>query len=54
MKTVVEAKDYLESGLKPPHTFAGFVCEQCGEMTVSQYGRTGQNGKKICQDCAGY
>jgi len=42
--------DYKE----PAHTFDSFVCEQCGEMTVLQYGRIGKDGKKICQDCAGY
>lgn len=42
--------DYKE----PAHTFDSFVCEQCGEMTVLKYGRISKDGKKICQDCAGY
>ncbi len=39
---------------EPAHTFDSFVCEQCGEMTVVPYGRITQEGKKVCQDCAGY
>ena len=42
--------DYKE----PPHSFESFVCEECGEMTVLQYGRISKDGKKVCQDCAGY
>ena len=42
--------DYQE----PAHSFDSFVCEQCKEMTVLQYGRIAKDGKKICQDCAGY
>ena len=42
--------DYKE----PPHSFDSFVCENCGEMTVLQYGRISSDGKKVCQDCAGY
>lgn len=35
----------------PPHSFESFVCEECGEMVVMQYGRV--NGeKKVCMDCA--
>ncbi len=32
-------------------SFAGFVCEECGEMTVEGYGRL-KNGKHVCIDCA--
>ena len=39
---------------EPPHSFESFVCEECGEMTVLQYGRISKEGKKVCQDCAGY
>lgn len=39
---------------EPPHSFDSFVCEKCGEMTVVQYGRLSADGKKVCQDCAGY
>lgn len=36
-----------------PHkdNFNGFVCEECGEMTVESYGRI-LNGKTVCIDCA--
>ncbi len=36
-----------------PHkdSFAGFVCEECGEMTVEEYGRI-KSGKQVCIDCA--
>jgi formylmethanofuran dehydrogenase subunit E len=34
-----------------PHSFSGFVCEECGEMTVEEYGRIKGN-KKVCIDCA--
>ena len=32
-------------------SFAGFVCEECGEMTVEGYGRI-KDGKHVCIDCA--
>ena len=34
-----------------PHSFNGFVCEECGEMTVMEYGRV-KGDKKVCIDCA--
>ncbi len=36
-----------------PHkdSFAGFVCEECSEMTVEGYGRI-KDGKHVCIDCA--
>jgi formylmethanofuran dehydrogenase subunit E len=34
-----------------PHSFNSFVCEECGEMTVEEYGRV-KGYKKVCQDCA--
>jgi len=36
-----------------PHkdSFDGFVCEECGEMTVMEYGRI-KGDKKVCIDCA--
>jgi len=36
-----------------PHSdnFNGFVCEECGEMTVESYGRI-KNGSHVCMDCA--
>ncbi len=35
----------------PRHSFDGFVCEECGEMVVTQYGRI-KGDKKVCIDCA--
>jgi len=35
---------------KKPHTFAGFVCAICGEMTVEGYGRP-LGDRKVCQPC---
>lgn len=35
----------------PPHSFNSFVCEECGEMVVEEYGRI-KNGKMVCIDCA--
>jgi formylmethanofuran dehydrogenase subunit E len=36
-----------------PHkdSFDGFVCEECNEMTVMEYGRI-KGDKKVCIDCA--
>ncbi len=34
-----------------PHSFNGFICEECGEMTVMEYGRI-KDDKKVCIDCA--
>jgi formylmethanofuran dehydrogenase subunit E len=36
---------------QPVHSFKSFVCEECGEMTVMEYGRI-KCDKKVCQDCA--
>jgi formylmethanofuran dehydrogenase subunit E len=33
------------------HSFSSFVCEECGEMTVMEYGRI-KGDKKVCIDCA--
>ncbi len=38
--------------VEPPHSFDGFVCEECGEMVVEKYGRV-KGDKKVCIDCAG-
>ncbi len=35
---------------KKPHTFSGFVCDRCGEMTVESYGRP-LGDQKVCQPC---
>jgi formylmethanofuran dehydrogenase subunit E len=46
---VSEVFDYdLE---EKPHSFNSFVCEECGEMTVMEYGRI-KGDKKVCMDCA--
>ncbi|MCB2156485.1 tRNA CCA-pyrophosphorylase [bacterium] len=43
--------DVFEYALEsPPHSFAGFVCDICGEMTVEPYGRI-LNDKKVCIPC---
>lgn len=34
-----------------PHSFDGFVCEECGEMTVMQFGGI-KGDKKVCIDRA--
>jgi len=34
----------------PPHSFAGFVCERCGEMTAEAYGRL-LDGRRVCIPC---
>ena len=34
-----------------PHSFNSFVCEECGEMTVMEYGRIKED-KKVCMECA--
>jgi len=39
--------DYQE----PPHSFNSFVCQECGELVVEEYGRI-KDGKMVCIDCA--
>ena len=36
---------------QPPHSFNSFVCEGCGEMTVSEYGISIED-KHVCIDCS--
>ncbi|RUT73617.1 FmdE family protein [Ancylomarina longa] len=48
MLTVSEIFNYKFPKEKP--SFDGFVCEECGEMVVEQYGRI-KGDKKVCQDC---
>jgi formylmethanofuran dehydrogenase subunit E len=36
-----------------PDAFDGFICESCGEMTVTTYGRI-KDGKHVCIPCSGY
>ncbi len=33
------------------HSYNGFACEECGEMTVMEYGRI-KGDKKVCMACA--
>ncbi len=50
---IMEVSEVFEYNWKEPvHTFNGFVCEECGEMTVMEYGRV-KADKKVCIDCAG-
>ena len=34
----------------PAHSFKGFICDMCGEMTAEPYGRV-WNDKKVCIPC---
>lgn len=34
-----------------PHSFDSFVCEECGEMVVEEYGRI-KHDKKVCIPCS--
>jgi formylmethanofuran dehydrogenase subunit E len=47
---ISEIFDYVYQ--EPPHSFNSFVCEECGEMVVEEYGRL-KSGKKVCIPCAG-
>lgn len=47
--SVSEVFDYKLT--EHPHSFNSFVCEECGEMTVMEYGRI-KGDKKVCMDCA--
>ena len=49
MMNISEVFDYDWN--EPAHSFAGFVCEDCGEMVVEKYGRV-KGDKKVCIDCA--
>jgi len=49
---IVDVSEVFDYKLEPEnHTFASFVCEECGEMTVESYGRI-KGDKKVCIDCA--
>ena len=49
---LVKVSGIFKRELEPPkEAFDGFVCEECGEMTVERYGRIKGN-KKVCIDCA--
>ena len=49
---LMNISDVFDYQLEPPKdSFASFVCEECGEMTVEEYGRI-KGDKKVCIDCA--
>lgn len=49
---LLNISDVFDYNLEPKKdSFAGFVCENCGEMTVEEYGRI-KGDKKVCIDCA--
>ena len=49
---LINISDVFDYQLEPKKdSFAGFVCEECGEMTVEEYGRI-KAGKNVCIDCA--
>lgn len=49
---LISISEIFDFELAPHHdNFNGFVCEECGEMTVESYGRI-KNGKSVCIDCA--
>lgn len=51
-ENLLNISDVFEYKL-PQHadSFNGFVCEDCGEMTVERYGRI-KDGRQVCIDCA--
>ncbi len=49
---LLNVSDIFQYDLQPKKdSFDGFVCEECGEMTVMEYGRI-KGDKKVCMDCA--
>ena len=50
-KMMIVSEVFTYEWPKEKHSFDGFVCEECGEMVVEQYGRV-KGGKKVCIDCA--
>jgi len=36
---------------EPKHSYDTFICEECGEFTIMEYGRL-KYGKKVCMACA--
>lgn len=49
---LLNVSSIFEYKLEPKKdSFDGFVCEECGEMTVMEYGRI-KGDKKVCIDCA--
>ncbi len=49
---IINISEVFESSHQDPrHSFNSFVCEECGEMTVTEYGRI-KDDTKVCLDCA--
>jgi formylmethanofuran dehydrogenase subunit E len=49
---LLSVSDVFDYKLGPKKdSFNSFVCEDCGEMTVEEYGRI-KRGKHVCIDCA--
>ena len=49
---IINISEVFDYDLKlHPHSFNSFVCEECGEMTVMEYGRV-KGDKKVCMECA--
>lgn len=49
---LLNISDVFDYNLEPKKdSFASFVCEDCGEMTVEGYGRI-KEGNHLCIDCA--
>lgn len=49
---LINISPVFEYKLEPKKdSFDGFVCDECGEMTVMEYGRI-KGDKKVCMDCA--
>ncbi|MEJ2635758.1 MAG: hypothetical protein P8184_10760 [Calditrichia bacterium] len=49
---IINRSDVFDTDHRDPaHSFNSFVCEECGEMTVTEYGRL-KGDSKVCMDCA--
>ncbi len=49
---ILNVSEVFQSQYKEPaHSFNSFVCEECGEMVVEEYGRV-KGDKKVCMECA--
>ena len=44
------SEEFDDQYQEPPHSFSSFVCEECGEMVVEEYGRV-EGDTKVCIDC---
>lgn len=51
-ENLLDISEIFDYKLEPrKDSFASFVCEECGEMTVEGYGRL-KDSKHVCIDCA--